>query len=79
VDQPARPAHAPALDLAHVYTQRWEHELYFREIKRQLRKTDVSQSHTVETGAQEIAAIVLASARLAAEGQRASSPIRPAD
>ena len=40
------PRTAPALELAQVYAQRWEHELYFREIKRQLRKTDVLQSHT---------------------------------
>jgi hypothetical protein len=69
------PQTAPAVDLAQVYTQRWEHELYFREIKRQLRKTDVLQSHTVETGAQEIAAIVLASAVLAAERQRAAGSL----
>jgi len=59
------PVSAPALELAKLYTQRWEHELYYRELKRQLRKTDVLQSHTVETGAQELAAIVLASAILA--------------
>lgn len=69
------PRTAPALDLAQVYTQRWEHELYFREIKRQLRKTDVLQSHTVETAAQEIAAIILASAMLAGERQRAAGAV----
>lgn len=69
------PHTAPAVELAQVYTQRWEHELYFREIKRQLRKTDVLQSHTVETGAQEIAALVLASAVLAAERQRAAGAL----
>lgn len=52
------PRTAPALDLARVHASRWEHELYFREIKRQLRRTALLQSHTVETGAQEIAAIV---------------------
>jgi hypothetical protein len=61
------PRTAPALDLAQLYARRWEHELYFREVKRHLRKTPVLQSHTVETGAQEIAAIVLASAVLAVE------------
>lgn len=61
------PRTAPALDLAQLYARRWEHELYFREVKRHLRKTPVLQSHTVETGAQEIAAIVLASAMLAVE------------
>ena len=69
------PRTAPALELAQVYTQRWEHELYFREVKRQLRKTDVLQSHTVETGAQEIAALILASAVLAAERQRAAGAL----
>lgn len=67
------PATAPALELAELYARRWEHELYFREIKRQLRKTDLLQSHTVETGAQEIAAIVLASAVLATERARAAN------
>ena len=61
------PRTAPALELAQLYARRWEHELYFREVKRHLRKTPVLQSHTVETGAQEIAAIVLASAVLAHE------------
>jgi len=63
---------APALELAQLYTQRWEHELYFREVKRQVRKTDLLQSHTIETAAQEIAALVLVSAVLAAERVRAA-------
>jgi hypothetical protein len=61
------PRTAPALDLAQLYARRWEHELYFREVKRQLRKTDLLQSHTVDTAAQEVAALVLASAVLAVE------------
>lgn len=64
------PSSAPALELAQLYTQRWEQELYFREVKRQLRRGAVLQSHTVETAAQEIAALVLASAVLATERQR---------
>jgi hypothetical protein len=71
------PRAAPALELARLYASRWEHELYFRELKRQLRKTDVLQSHTVETGAQEIAAIVLASAVLAIERARAANGTVP--
>ena len=67
------PAAAPALELARVYASRWEHELYFRELKQQLRRTAVLQSHTVETGAQEIAALVLASAVLATERARAAN------
>lgn len=61
------PATAPAQELAELYAHRWEHELYFREVKRELRHTAVLQSHTVDTGAQEIAALVLASAVLAHE------------
>lgn len=68
---------APALELAQVYAQRWEHELYFRELKCQVRKTDRLQSHTVETAAQEIAALVLVSALLATERQRAAGGQRP--
>ena len=56
------PKSAPARELIELYARRWEHELYYRELKRQLRKSEVLQSHTVETGAQEIAAAVLASA-----------------
>lgn len=63
---------APALELARLYAQRWEHELYYRQLKTQLRKSDVLQSHTVETAAQEVAALVLASALLAAERARAA-------
>lgn len=72
------PAAAPADDLARVYASRWEHELYFREVKRQLRRSAVLQSHTVETAAQEIAALVMASAVLAAERARAATPHIPA-
>lgn len=66
------PRTAPAIELAQLYAHRWEHELYFRELKREVRKTDVLQSHTVVTGAQEIAALVLVSALLAAERVRAA-------
>jgi hypothetical protein len=72
------PGTAPALELAQVYASRWEHELYFREIKRQLRRSAVLQSHTVETGAQEIAAIVLASAVIADERTRVATGHIPA-
>jgi IS4 transposase len=71
------PAQAPALELGELYARRWEHELYYRELKRQLRKTDVLQSHTLETGAQEIAALVLASALLAQERLRAANGAVP--
>lgn len=68
---------APALDLAQLYATRWEHELYFRNAKRVVRQTDVLQSHTVETGAQEIAAIILVTAMLARERARAANGQAP--
>jgi len=72
------PRTAPALELAQLYATRWEHELYFREAKRVLRQTDVLQSHTVVTAAQELAAIVLATAMLARERARAATGQAPA-
>ena len=66
------PRTAPARELAQLYATRWEHELYFREAKRMLRQTDVLQSHTLVTAAQELAAIVLATAMLARERARAA-------
>ena len=71
------PATAPALELAQLYTQRWEHELYFRELKRVVRRTDVLQSHTAETAAQEVAALILVSAILATQRQRAAGTRPP--
>jgi hypothetical protein len=71
------PKSAPAQELIELYARRWEHELYYRELKRQLRKSEVLQSHTVETGAQEIAAVVLASALLARERMRAAAGAAP--
>jgi hypothetical protein len=67
------PRTAPALELAQLYARRWEHELYFREVKRQVRTTAVLQSHTVDTAAQEVAALILASALLATERARAAA------
>ncbi len=71
------PKSAPAQELIALYARRWEHELYYRELKRQLRKSQVLQSHTLETGAQEIAAVVLASALLARERARAAGGETP--
>lgn len=71
------PKSAPAQELIELYARRWEHELYYRELKRQLRKSEVLQSHTVETGAQEIAAVVLASALLARARARAAAGAVP--
>jgi hypothetical protein len=66
------PATAPAGELVELYAKRWEHELFYREIKRQLRKSGLLQSHTVTTAGQEIAALVLAAALLAKERDSAA-------
>jgi hypothetical protein len=71
------PKDAPADELARLYAQRWEHELYYRQLKHQLRKTDLLQSHTVTTAAQEIAAFIIASAIVARERQRAAAGRAP--
>jgi hypothetical protein len=67
------PKKAPAQELAELYAKRWEHELFYRELKHCLRKSEVLQSHTMETAAQEIAALILAAALLAMERDRAAA------
>jgi len=67
------PKSAPGSELAELYAQRWEHELFYRQLKRQLRKNEVLQSHTMETGAQEIAAMMIVAAMLARERAEAAN------
>ena len=71
------PTTAPAEELVALYAQRWEHELFYRELKRQLRKNAILQSHTVATAAQEIAALILAASLLARERDRAAAGVVP--
>lgn len=59
------PKRYPAETLARHYAERWEHELYYRELKLDVRNAPILASHTVETALQEIAALVLASAVIA--------------
>lgn len=56
---------APALELAQLYAQRWQHELYYRSLKVELRGGELLQSHNPETAAQEVAALVVATALVA--------------
>ena len=71
------PKAAPAAELVELYGQRWEQELYFRQLKLQLRRTELLQSHTLTTAAQEIALLVLASALVAQERVRAAGGLAP--
>lgn len=57
----------PACELIELYATRWEQELYFRELKRELGVNDLLQSGTTETGAQEVAAMIIGSSLLAEE------------
>jgi hypothetical protein len=69
---------APAGDRRHAI-QRDEYAAGRRDDRqtagapRALRQTDLLQNHTVETGAQEIAAIILATALIARERKRAAN------
>jgi hypothetical protein len=67
------PQSAPGSELIELYARRWEHELFYRQLKRQLRKNEVLQSHTLETGAQEIAAMMIVAAMLARERAQAAN------
>jgi len=63
----------PALELAALYARRWEQELYYRQMKLELRRGELLQSQTVETAAQEVAALVLATAVIATERAAAAN------
>lgn len=63
----------PAPALARLYTQRWEQELYYRQMKLELRRSELLQSQTVETAAQEVAALVLATALIARQRAQAAA------
>jgi Transposase DDE domain len=55
----------PADRLAREYAERWEVEIYYKELKVDVRGTSVLASHTLETALQEVLALTLASAVLA--------------
>jgi hypothetical protein len=58
---------APALELVQLYATRWEQELFFRELKRELRLNNLLYSQTPETAAQEVAAMIVGSSFIAEE------------
>lgn len=57
----------PAEELIRLYEERWEHEVYYREMKIEMRGGNLLSSHTPETAAQEIAALVMATALISRE------------
>ena len=54
----------PADELLALYARRWEQELFYKELKVDLRSTPRLQSHTPLTAMQEIAALIIAYAVL---------------
>jgi hypothetical protein len=60
-------AEAPARELVELYARRWEQELYFRELKCELKLNNLLQSQTPETAAQEVAAMIIGSSLIAEE------------
>jgi hypothetical protein len=58
---------APIKELVELYAARWEQELYFRELKRELKINNLLRSQTPETAAQEVAAMIVGSALIAEE------------
>ena len=60
-------AQGHAAELVALYAQRWEQELYFRELKHQLGANDLLRSQTPETAAQEVVAMIIGSSLVAAE------------
>jgi hypothetical protein len=61
------PQQAPLKELVSLFTQRWEQELYFRELKSSLGINDLLRSQTLETAIQEVAAMIIGSSLVAHE------------
>jgi hypothetical protein len=57
----------PASELLALYATRWEHELFYKILKRDLRPGPLLQSHTVITAGQELCALLVAAKLLAEE------------
>ena len=54
----------PAAELLALYGRRWEQEVFYKELKVDMRSTPCLQSHTPLTAMQEVAALILAYAVL---------------
>jgi len=57
----------PAMELLKLYGFRWEHEIFYKELKINMRGGEVLHSHTPETAAQEVAALLMACSIIAEE------------
>lgn len=57
----------PAAELARLYAQRWEAELFFRELKAHTRRDNLMRAGSVEGAQAEFGALILAASLLAAQ------------
>ena len=64
-----------AKEIFELYARRWEQELYYKQLKLELRGGELLQSHTLETAMQELAALVMASALIARTRMETSEQI----
>ena len=55
----------PARQLLELYSMRWEQEIGFDELKNKLHNGNLLKSHTVHTGIQEVAALIMAQSLVA--------------
>ena len=62
----------PARELLALYARRWEQEVFYRELKVDMRSAQLVQSHTPVTAAQEIAALILGYAMLVDQRMKAA-------
>jgi hypothetical protein len=62
----------PAEELLALYSRRWEQEVFYKELKVDMRSSLLLRSHTQVTAAQEIAALILAYAVLVDERIKAA-------
>lgn len=72
------PNEAPARVLASLYAKRWEHELFYRQLKGALAQSNLLKSQTVATAAQEVASLILVASLLAHQRAAAADKHHPA-
>ncbi len=68
-------AQASAEQLIELYARRWEQEVFYRELKLQVARGELLQSHTPETAQQEIAACALPPRRTRSCERKVRQPV----
>jgi hypothetical protein len=71
----------PAAELVALYAQRWEHELFYRELKHHVGASSLLKAHSEQTAQSELAGLILAASivaekRVAAGEQVKLPPLR---